>query len=394
MRLYHPSFPQCRFAATVSSTFLAAFAVAVNVAGFAHAHASDLAPLLPGNESLIFSDNSAHIQLALGSHNGLEIRGEDEDTGLDVIQRAPSGDSLANNEFISKEIKIGETQWYYFETGKHSGKSPNSTTSSLPANVTGHDGQAKRESSNKGGNNKVYISLTTCQKPNLKTTDTDSIPELPQLSIHISRSTEKPEPGNDDEHKTSEDGYLGLVWETDETVYIGVSAPESNDYSGSYSYQLAASTDTFFHRVSHEPNLYFVDTDVNSALFTTGNLSLSNRSQENFNEWMNLQNPPYTIFVNNLNDTAITGLEQSYCALQQNAQIKGGTSNVETRMTDIGPGNHPKEQLYVKGLNQSSTYMGILAMEGNSNSSGNRVLGGGGEVWQPRKFTTKAGEYK
>lgn len=391
MRLYNPSLPQCRFAATVSATFLAAFALVVSVSA-PHAHASDLVVPESQNGTLIFSDNSAQIQLALGSHNGLEIRG-DEDTealGLDVVRRAPAGnsDSLANNEFKSNDIKMGMTQWYYFEAEKYRGKSNGTTTlSGLPANVTG-DNQNKQEPISEGGNNVVYISLTTCQKPDLNTTNTGETPDLPQLSIHVSRSIEKPAPGNDDDHKTSVDGYLDMTWKDDETVYIGVSAPDSKDYSGSYSYQIAASTDTFFHRVSLDRNLFFVDTDVNSALFTTGNLSLSNRTQENYDDWMNLKKPPYTIFVNNLNDTAITGLEQSYCALQQNAQIKG--SNVETKMTDIGPGNHPKELLYAKGLNQSSTYLAILAMDGNSTDSGNRILGGGGKVWQPRKFTTKA----
>ncbi|ODM23555.1 hypothetical protein SI65_01144 [Aspergillus cristatus] len=392
MRLYHPSFPQCRFAATVSVTFLAAFTLAVSVSD-THTHASDLVVPESQNETLIFSDNSAQIQLALGSHNGLEIRGDDDTDafGLDVVRRAPAGDSdsLANNEFKSNDIRMGEMQWYYFETAKYRGKSNGTTTlSSLPANVTGSDNSTKQEPSSGGGDNAVYISLTTCQKPDLNTTNTDDTPELPQLSIHVSRSTEKPAPGNDDDHGTSVDGYLNLTWTNDETVYIGVSAPESKDYSGSYSYQIAASTDTYFHRVSHDPNLFFVDADVNSALFTTGNLSLSNRTQDNYNDWMNLKEPPYTIFVNNLNDTAITGLEQSYCALQQNAQIKG--NSVETNMTDIGPGNHPKELLYAKGLNESSTYLAILAMDGNSTDSGNRVLGGGGKVWQPRKFTTKA----
>lgn len=84
-------------------------------------------------------------------------------------------------------------------------------------------------------------------------------------------------------------------------------------------------------------------------------------------------------------------MQKSYCALNQLAQIRKSSNNVEVGMTNRGLGNKPKEQFYITGLNRSSTYYGILAMDGNSTSSGNGIIGGGGRVWQPMNFSTKAG---
>lgn len=401
MRLYHFLFPQCCFAAAVSAIPLL-IAISAIVSGpqqIVHA-ATDLeedSPA-PGNQSglVLASDIGPHILFALGSHNGLEVRGdsggedEAETFGLDVIRRAPPDVSaLKNNEFQRDNIKLGETQWWYFPKDQVRGNR-SSVGPGLPANLT-ESGITNEEASDRGGDKAVFISLTTCQKPNLNSADSgnSSTSGLPQLTVHVSQSVEKPTPGKDDDSKTSDEGYLSMTVEADGDVYIGVSAPNSTAYSGSYKYQIAASIDTYFHRVESGPFLYFVDADVNSALLTTGNLTQANSSMENYHQWMNLT-PPYTIFANNANDTSIEGLRQSYCALEQNAQIRK-SSNIETEMTARGLGNKPKQQFHVKDLNASSTYLSIVAMNGNSSASGNGVVNGGGRVFQPMNFTTKAG---
>lgn len=389
MRFYRFLFPRCRFAATVSAILLVVF-----VAGPQLTHATaDVESLVPENQtSLIASDNGVQIEFALGSHNGLEAReipdGDDEGSlGLEVIRRAPPDVSaLANNEFQRDDINIGETQWWYFPRDQVRGKKSN-VTSGLPANLTA-EGAATDESSNQGDNKSVYITLTTCQKPN--TTGTDNS-DLPQLELYVSKSEQRPGPEKNDDRQKSEEGYLSLTVQADDDVYIGVTAPNATDNSGVYKYQIAASIDTYFHNIEPGPFLYFVDSDVNSALLTTGNVTEANSDMDNWHQWMNTQ-PPYTMFAYDIDNPAITGLRQSYCALEQNAQVKKSSHNIISEMTSRGLGHKPKEQFFIKGLNESSTYLGVLAMEGNSSASGNKVVGGGGKIWQPMNFTTKAGE--
>ena len=391
MRLYRFSFPGCRFAATVSAILLVVFAAGPQLT---HATTTDVDSLVPENQtSLIASDNNALIEFALGSHNGLEARGspdgDDEGPlGLEVIRRAPPDVSaLANNQFQRDDIKIGETQWWYFPRDQVRGKKSN-VTSGLPANLTA-EGAATDESGNQGDDKSVYITLTTCQKPN--TTSTNDAGDLPQLELYVSNSEQRPGPGKNDQQGISEEGYLSLTVQADDDVYIGVSAPNATAYSGVYNYQIAASIDTYFHNIQPGPFLYFVDSDVNSALLTTGNVTEASSDMDNWHQWMNTQ-PPYTMFAYEIDNPAITGLRQSYCALEQNAQVKRSSHNIESEMTSRGLGHKPKEQFFIKGLNESSTYLGVLAMEGNSSASGNKVVGGGGKIWQPMNFTTKAGE--
>lgn len=131
---------------------------------------------------------------------------------------------------------------------------------------------------------------------------------------------------------------------------------------------------------------------MNSALLITNNLTQSSPGSTNYQQWMNIT-PPYTIFANNINDSSISGLEKSYCALNQLAQLRQGNQAINTSMTSRGLGNKPKEQFYVTYLNSSSTYYGILGMNGNSTNSGNGVIGGGGKVWRAMNFTTKTGKH-
>ena len=405
MRLYTFPLPQCRFAANASTIHLVLFLVVIVVVALADATdpllSSEL--VVPDNQTvagLIVSDNSAQIQFALGSHNGLELRdgshgkGDGDDVmELDIVRRAPpAATSLANNQFQKNTVKVGDTQWWYFPK-EEVHRTRSNYTSNMPANMT-EDGKTYSHSDAEGRDKAVYITLTICNKPGLSdTADTKTIPELPQLEVYVSKSVHQPGPGNNDMYQVSEEGYMKMVVEADDDVYLGVAAPNSSDYSGSYDYHIAASVDAFFHRSERDANLYFVDSDDTSALFTSGNLTQAGNGTDNFRQWMEFR-PPYTMFAYNDNDTSIIGLRQSFCGLEQNAQIRKNGSNIETEMASRGLGNKPKEQFYVKGLNQNSKYWGILALMGNTSASGNGVVRGGGQVFQPTNFTTKSGEFQ
>ncbi|KAE8306635.1 stretch-activated Ca2+-permeable channel component-domain-containing protein [Aspergillus transmontanensis] len=351
-------------------------------------HAADLTSLAPEiHSNLTINDGDSHFPFPLGSYNGLVIEDDVDNAGdlrgLDIVRRAPTGvSSLGNNQYQTGEVKLGETQWWYFSKNSVKDKNTNKTSEGPTSD------KSKRSET-------VFISLTACSKPSSNRAGSDSARDLPHLEVYISTSEllQKPGPGQERSNQTKytvEEGYMGATAEVEGNVYIGVTAHNSTKHSGSYSYELAASVDAFFHSFAHDPAfLYFVDSDTHSALFTTGNLTEAELGSQGYNNWMGIA-PPYTMFANNINDTAISGLHHSSCALDRLAQIGKGDSNINASMTSRGPGNKPKEQLFITGLNRSSTYEGILALDGNSTGSRNGVIGGGGKIWKPITFSTKA----
>ncbi|RHZ61077.1 MID1 family protein [Aspergillus thermomutatus] len=372
--------------------------------------ASDSALVISNNTNVILHDTAQQFTFPLGSYSGLEVQDtvseNGETRGLDLVPRVPSGvSSLGNNQYQIGDIKLGETQWWYFPKESVNGKKSNAT-SGLPESIS-DDGSSeqtgssdelrKRDGDIVKRSTSVYLSLTMCSKPEINNTNgtiPDSVPSLPELNLYVStsESLQKPGPGQDSSKQkvfTADEGYLGATVQADGDVFIGIAVQNSTAYSGSYRYEIAASIDAYFHSVVDEPFLHFVDSDIHAALLTTDNLTLSEEGSENYQQWMNLT-PPFTMFAHNVNDTAISGLQRSYCALDQLAQIGKGDHEVEGGMTNRGLGKKPKEQFYITGLNRTSNYSGILAMHGNSTNWGNGIVGGGGRVWKPMYFATKS----
>ncbi|KAJ5927975.1 hypothetical protein N7466_006931 [Penicillium verhagenii] len=388
---------QCQLTAPVIVTSLLA------LAGAPTAYADIWSDVeLQSNPNIETIANGAGLPFALDSFNGLEFRdqeGEDEDeAGLDLVRRSVAITSLANNNFQDSTIKVGAYQYWYIPksvvTGEHgvAGKglpeyidTDGNVVSSEAADELRKRGLLKRASTT------VYVALNTCDRPSTNITGAEGL--FPQLKVYYSTSSDLkyPGPGQDDSLQnvtTASQGYVGFELEADSDVYISVVADNSTSYYGSYSYDLAISIDAYFYNVvPDDPFLYFVDSDQSAALLVTNNLTQSNSSSQNYQEWMDLSPPPYTMYAHNLNDTSLSGMTSSFCAVQKHSQVVSNQGN--TGMTSRGLGNRPKEQFYILGLNRSSTYVGILGMEGNGSTYGNGVVAGGGIVWQPMNFTTK-----
>ena len=406
------TFLQYHLAATIGTALiLLALLPAIFTPSF-FAHATDNTSLVSENQNgLIFSDGQ-DFRFPLESFNGLELRdGEDEDEdedegldtrSLDVVRRGPSGvSSMANNEFQHDTIKIGETQWWYFPKEQVNGKKSD-IQFGFPESVGVDHSAGKNHTQPSNGIWKrsptVYISLTTCSKPEVSTSGSGNASGFPQLEVYVSKSAslQKPGPGKDSSSQIlykAHKGYMSAVLEADGDVFIGVAAPDTKDYKGSYRYHIAASIDTYFHTVDDlDPFLYFLDADTTAAILVSNNLTQSEPGSDNYNEWMSLSTP-YTMFAHNVNDTSLAGLDLSYCALNKHAHVSKKTHEVRESMTNRGLGSKPKEQFYVTGLNRSSFYYGILARDGNGTKSGNKIVGGGGKVWKPMNFTTQAGKF-
>lgn len=356
----------------------------------------------------------------------LELRDgeyEAEFVGYDrgIIGRAATADDpspLLNNRPVLTNVPQGTTLAYMFSNDSLWNSTPSVVGNVLPSSVwrrsweqpedesgvsdepeTLYDEKlegdlrlARRQDSS-DDNRTLYITVNVCLQPEPQ--DTTSGP-APQMMLYISQSPNNTNPGPDQDSSLQQmitlDGGWGMMnISASGNVYIGVSAPNTTSYTGPYSASIAASIDQPYHYYNDkEANLHLVDSDGQSALFITDNLTTQDANSTVYQEWMSMP-PPFVMFANNQSDNTISGVQKSYCGLQKYAQVPG-TGDVQTGMTIAGLGNHPKQQFYVQGLTRSSSYYGYVTLPANTTSSSG-VVGGGGEVWRSMSFTTLSGMY-
>jgi calcium channel MID1 len=135
-----------------------------------------------------------------------------------------------------------------------------------------------------------------------------------------------------------------------------------------------------------------VSSDSNSALLYTDPLIPDSSNSTLAEAWMDMTPGPFTVFASDASDNSILGLQNSYCGLETKAQISASrpgqiSSEIATKMTDIGTGSLPKQQFYLTGLGPGKTYNIALAMNGTI-ASGNSAVGAGGQVFRMTNFTT------
>ncbi|KAK5076559.1 hypothetical protein LTR64_005961 [Lithohypha guttulata] len=322
--------------------------------------------------------------------------GEGDEQDVEIwIKRAPEGvSSLPNNAPQNMNIESGVTQNWVF--AKEDIEGPHGVKGvGLPSDVTvtgnmSDDGvrmELKRQSSTS-----IWITVNTCLQPALE--DTNAIPQQLQLYYSTSPDIDKPGTGTGGIQVEFEGGYGIIELEVDNDVYVGISAPNTSDFSGLWNYEIAASNDAPYHYWSNETDLLFVDGDNHAALLVTPDLD--NASSNVFQDWMSLSPAPYGMFAHDQKNLSIKGVSRSYCGLLHNAKLTANipeilNNNVGT-MTSRGIGGAPKEQFYISALNASSSYYGWLAMSGNSTAHGAGVIGGGGRVWSNVTFRTKASD--
>ncbi|OJD15554.1 hypothetical protein AJ78_04211 [Emergomyces pasteurianus Ep9510] len=323
----------------------------------------------------------------------------------DILRRASDNAiALANNSPEEGELDLGATQYFWFSKEALAGPKSDPSPGLPGGNKNGFlDNVLMEQAGLKRGDGmlakratKVYISATTCLQPAYKAKEEARDVSPPQLQLYISQSGDIKQPGPGVKGPglqviDFDGGYASAIVDVDGDIYIGVSAPTNDRYFGSYKFEIAASVDQLFHEAeSNVPYLFFVDGDSNSALLQTKDTTDAGPDDEIYKQWMGLDPPPFTIFAHNMDDKSILGVQKSYCGLKANAQVRKDGDNVQVSMTKRGPGHKPREQFYIRSLNSSSSYYGFLAIEGNSTDSGSGVVGGGGKIWKPMSFSTKA----
>ncbi|KAF1961340.1 hypothetical protein CC80DRAFT_532002 [Byssothecium circinans] len=305
--------------------------------------------------------------------------------------------NLTNNQKQSVEISPNTTVFFRFEKGQTSGRTARSVLAEHSSeNVSGD--VFENEDGEDGGLRKrqapvrtVWVSVNTCGQPLPSVKLITSPP--PQLSLHISTKEQRPEKGKPDTQSFEfEGGYANFTTNTTSDIYIGVTAPGLTDgWTGSWSFELAASLNGYYHGYDNDSQfMYMIDTDSDSTLFITFNLSTANTAEE-VQKWKD--NNPFTMFAfptGNWSD--LNGLERSHCGLRKQFDTANKIEVGKDITTQFG-GGYPKARFNVQGLKTNGSYTGFLAVDGSDQTmqlpSGGTVRGGG-LVFRQFNWTTKA----
>jgi calcium channel MID1 len=244
----------------------------------------------------------------------------------------------------------------------------------------------------------VHITFNTCLQPTSNNTESSDL-QPPQLTVYVSNSTSNKSPGPGVQGKPQfaipiDAGFGSLTVQATGDIWVGVHATALPDKdralwgSQPWNYELAMSTGKPYHGYRDNQFLYLVDTDDNSALLVTGNMTDNASEDGGLNEmddaaFANPDYHPYTVYAQNRNVTSpFKGLEKSYCAVRQLASIRPG--NTQTSMTTRGLGNFHKQQFHLLELNRSTEYWAYLARPRNNSKSDTS-----GILWRPLKAFTK-----
>ncbi|KAI0810692.1 stretch-activated Ca2+-permeable channel component-domain-containing protein [Xylaria sp. FL0064] len=300
-----------------------------------------------------------------------------------IIGRASDGASpLEADKPTRSNIDPGNTITYVFEADSVSGRSAHEhdTQYELRRSMNRTEGLAegagdgddelssgvdpvRRQTPSKT----LYISVNTCNQPGRISPDQTTM-DPPQLTLFVSTLSENTSPGPGKDEATQktivfDEGAVMYNTSLDGDVYFSVSAPQvSEKYFTTtlpYNYEVALSLDRYYHSYDSEaqPNLYWVDSDASSSLLTTRNLTSSPNEV--------ISTLPYTVFVQNTENLDINGIRKSYCGLSSWAQIRplqDGGSQVAMGLRQGGENNLTTQEFYISGLNASTSYSGIVAL--------------------------------
>ncbi|KAF7546170.1 hypothetical protein G7Z17_g8626 [Cylindrodendrum hubeiense] len=344
--------------------------------------------------------------------DGLDISYEPDFGAFDrsIIGRATADiNPLTNNGAEKLNLYPGETQCYIFKKSTIFSRDAIAARSAEGDQSTEELEGEGHELSRRASSKTVYISVNTCLQPELET-KTGKKKQAGQLSLYISTTSNIQCPGpSKDTSKMKvvefDEGAVMYSFNATGNVYVGISAPNiTGNYSDYYNFEIAASLDEYYHKYdSHNGSeLLWMDSDSTSALLVTRNLT------QHSNETAKIMKAelPYDIYLQNNNSTSLDGLRHSSCGLGQNAEFRAIVNDKEaskngdkitTGLTTRGPGNLPKQQFYVVGLDSGSSYSGIIVKRANGTSTSSKSrraetsIGGGGTVFRATEFETSSG---
>ncbi|KAG6993797.1 calcium influx-promoting protein ehs1 [Physcia stellaris] len=366
------------------------------VADFAAAESAYIRMMTSAGYSVTQEDHNHHRLLELQSEvygtvdHDLEFeegRYESDFFGADrsIIGRVDRTPTLANNYPGKDNIESGKKVWIYPKKALISRSSPVSAgpSSSAEGDSTPpfDDHKDSPLHTRQAGPALLHITLNICDQPLPKTANPNGAPAPLQLYISTDSDNKSPDNDKNNYEVPITYGYGAISINVTSDVYLSVVVPEkSKQFEGKYSYELTGSTDNPYTTYVDDATMVLVDSDNGAALLSSEDATDTSM---------------YGVFVHPQDDRTILGLSRSFCGLSNWARIKGNINDLSTGDVDTGlmllGGSETKQQFYVKNLNGSSAYYGIMALNGTSTGSklGAGNVGGGGKLWKPMNFTTK-----
>ncbi|KAM3443460.1 hypothetical protein NHJ13734_001870 [Beauveria thailandica] len=326
-------------------------------------------------------------------------------------KRASVIGSLVNNIPAKSNLRPGEAACFQLSKTTLSGGSQGGGT-----NARGLDLQTAEAAINSSSeasilvrdesqNASIFLSANTCLQPHRVPGDDKADIEPPQLTLLISNSSQVGCPDMsmqgtaNIQTKAFDSGAVMFNMNYIDKLYITVQAPNiSSSYEGVYFFELAASTQDYYHRyVNKDGQLLWLDSDASSALLVSKNFTTDADEAKQILE----QGMQYQFYIDNELYPRLHGVRHSKCGLQTSAQIyatPNGTGNlnqlVHMTMTTRGPGGFPKQQFFVTSLNDTTEYRGFIIKVPNANPGkrdGEGIVGGGGTVFASTTFNTVSG---
>ncbi|OAG01821.1 uncharacterized protein CC84DRAFT_222559 [Paraphaeosphaeria sporulosa] len=312
---------------------------------------------------------------------------------------------LENNQMKPMEIAPNNTKTFIFkknQLGQRSVLEEVSIARGLEDALNGSsdsDGDGESDLVKRQAQSRLWISANTCRQPTptVKLV-TDPVPQL-TLWVWTSTSSAPAVPSSSGRpvgNSTFDGGHANYTLATNEDVYIAVTAPAlTQGWTGSWSFEIAVSTDQgYYHNYDNSTNfIYMVDTDSDSTLFITHNMTDFNDTAK-VDKWIDEHkgdNMPFDIYA--FPDDAwspMMGLERSYCGLKTQFDSSNNLSVTTSITTQFGQGL-PKGMFNVQGLKTSMKYTGFLVLNGTSNMTiDGTTTNGGGRVFQSFQWRTKA----
>jgi calcium channel MID1 len=308
-----------------------------------------------------------------------------------IIGRADSAlTELKDNIPLSMNVVSGQTQYFVFLNSSVSapfstagnGLPPEFSNSSMMAGL--QNNQPSESTRN------VFISVNTCTQPN-STSSSSSNP--PQLTLYVSTTdfNQNPGPGAPDNQQMTmplSQGYGQLGVPANGNVYVGVSGPPNSTTSISqWNFQIAASIEDYALYATNTNFTFLLDTDSDSALISTFNLTDSNDTNV-LQQWQNLgSSGPFKLFVFNASSTPLNGIQNSYCGISKLSSQFNASSSITTR----NGGHVPKQQFLVEGLQSGQDYVAYLGYQAPNETADVGFVGGAGQIWSQLSFRTKSG---
>ena len=329
-------------------------------------------------------------------HDPLVERYQPDFAGINrgIIGRA--GDDiqpLVNNQPGKSQngLQSGQSQYYTFPKsallGPKSPSTPGLPSTVVKRNQNDEDLGIPEDLKKRQTQAQLFITLSTCSQP-LPNSGANGAAGQLELYISTSSSNQKPSESNNNYAVSLDSGYGNQNIAASDDVFIGVSAPSNDGYTGNYDFEITASIDGFYAVYSDQVYSRVADTDTQSLLLYTNDVTSENSSTDIFQEWLNKE--AFSVYVYDQKSPDIAGIQKSSCALNSHKQRYVNPASDNTNMT-LAVDGQPKQQFHVQGLNRSSSYYATLVIEGNSSSSGGGVVNGGGTVWPSVNFTTKSG---